>query len=75
MTHYVTLVNGSAIATDACPNNAVSTAMKAAQIHGESAVTVESHGIYGQYAAPELIGTPAIHPFNWLKAKYELMSM
>ena len=72
---YVILAAGKEIARTHCPNNAVSLAMLATKAYDESDVKVECHGVWGQYADKDLVGKPCVHPYNWQRAKYELMSM
>jgi len=72
---YVILAAGKEVAKTHCPNNAVSLAMLACKAYDESDVTVEKHGVWGQYADKDLVGKPCVYPYNWQRAKYELMSM
>jgi hypothetical protein len=70
---YVILANGFETARTHCPNEAVSLAMLSSKICDESLVTVESHGVWGKYAAPEMVGKPCVHTYDWKRAKRELM--
>jgi hypothetical protein len=70
---YSILVNGVEVVSTTCPNNAVALAMLAGKAHGDAAVTCESHSVWGQYAAPELVGKPCVSPYNWKQAKQNLM--
>jgi hypothetical protein len=72
---YVILAAGKEVARTHCPNNAVSLAMLACKAYDESDVTVESRGVYGDAGDKALAGKPFVHPYNWQRAKYELMSM
>ena len=70
---YILFINSVETARVDCPNKAAGIALDAARIHGADAVTVETHGVWGQYAAPELIGKPCVFVYDWQRAVKELM--
>ena len=69
---YIVFVAGTETARATNATNAAAVALELSRTVGADSVTVESHGVYGPFAEPELVGKAFVNAFDWQKAVKEL---